>query len=305
MGPWPHTVPPLLRPLFIVLCLPVLLSLWQFWKCRHYPALSTNRRPVTMDTPGWAATAFHIIQEEEEQTSGFMCGGWVRGVFVHPCAQRLSERQRQTKAMTDWVYKGARRSNRSKKKSVYLYILLCLYCVSLKPSYCLEAVHLLEVFLYMVQAKHRLKYGFIFLVDMSSWAELRRLYFIWHHFIVIIGLNLFSRRHPDTQADIQMLAIQCFTWLLLCFLFHKQDLKSDTWHMNRWRAPAISMTKTKWVGGMEPVRPQQFLKSHSHHSDELQAQYVNLIVSLFLLYIWSQDIMHIHIRCAQLTHFNN
>lgn len=27
-----------------------------------------------MDTPGWAATAFHITEEEEEQTSGFMCG---------------------------------------------------------------------------------------------------------------------------------------------------------------------------------------------------------------------------------------
>ncbi len=27
-----------------------------------------------MDTLGWAATAFHIIQEQEE-TSGFMCGG--------------------------------------------------------------------------------------------------------------------------------------------------------------------------------------------------------------------------------------
>lgn len=37
------------------------------------PTLSTNHRLVAMDTPGWAATAFHIREEQEEQTSAFMC----------------------------------------------------------------------------------------------------------------------------------------------------------------------------------------------------------------------------------------
>ena len=118
---WDHDFTPLS---FLLVLSFVLLCVWlRYYLCSsperdqwcHRPALSTNRRPVAMDTPGWAAaTAFHIIREGGRADICFyvwwmcMCRGTCDHVHTHTHCQRyrsrLNKRRSRTTLCIYWIW---------------------------------------------------------------------------------------------------------------------------------------------------------------------------------------------------------